>query len=28
VERLGGGRHTSPAVELVSHTREPERSIS
>ncbi|MDX3193127.1 histidinol-phosphate transaminase [Streptomyces sp. MN03-5084-2B] len=28
VERLGGGRHTSPTIELVSHSREPERSIS
>ncbi|MEV6444142.1 aminotransferase class I/II-fold pyridoxal phosphate-dependent enzyme [Amycolatopsis sp. NPDC051716] len=28
VERLGGGRHTTPAIELVSHSREPERSIS
>jgi hypothetical protein len=27
VERLGGGRHT-PAIELVSRSREPERSIS
>jgi histidinol-phosphate/aromatic aminotransferase/cobyric acid decarboxylase-like protein len=27
VERLGGGRHT-PTIELVSHSREPERSIS
>ncbi|WP_257926898.1 pyridoxal phosphate-dependent aminotransferase [Amycolatopsis iheyensis] len=28
VERLGGGRHTTPTIELVSHSREPERSIS
>ncbi|MEU5265912.1 histidinol-phosphate transaminase [Amycolatopsis sp. NPDC021455] len=28
VERLGGGRHTTPAFALVSHAREPERSIS
>ena len=27
VERLGGGRHT-PTIELVAHSREPERSIS
>ncbi len=28
VERLGGGRHSTPTMELVSHSREPERSIS
>ncbi|EOD65793.1 pyridoxal phosphate-dependent aminotransferase [Amycolatopsis vancoresmycina] len=28
VERLGGGRPSTPAIELVSHAREPERSIS
>ncbi len=28
VERLGGGRHMTPTIELVSHSREPERSIS
>ncbi|WP_410568076.1 hypothetical protein [Amycolatopsis sp. cmx-4-61] len=27
VDRLGDGRHT-PAIELVSHAREPERPIS
>ncbi|MEV4055072.1 hypothetical protein AB0J55_28055 [Amycolatopsis sp. NPDC049688] len=28
VERPGGGQHSTPAIELVSHAREPERSIS
>jgi hypothetical protein len=28
VERLGGGRHSTPSIELVSHSREPERPIS
>jgi len=28
VERLGGGGRHTPTIELVAHSREPERSIS